>query len=80
MLSVPQKFTWIYSGQKPTKLKADPFLGRKILQHAPDWILREAERWEHPWRFLLGVRKLPRACYRYTKVLDNRKRAIRGKW
>jgi hypothetical protein len=24
----------------------------------PDWLLREGDRWENPWKFLLGVRDL----------------------
>lgn len=58
-----EKFTFIFPGQSPTELRADPFLGAKVLQHAPDWLFLEAERWEHPWRFLLAVRDLPPACY-----------------
>jgi hypothetical protein len=70
-MSDKPKYTFTFPGQKPTELKADPFLGRCVLQHAPDWIFREAERWDHPWRFLLGVRGLPPACYDLFKAAES---------
>jgi hypothetical protein len=74
--SVPQKYTFTFKGQNPTDLKADPFLGAKILQHAPDFIFREAERWPHPWRFLLDVRGLPPACYDLFRAAESVSRAM----
>ncbi len=53
--------TVIFPGQGPTELKADPFLGRKILQHVPLSELREAEQTPHPWRYLLNGHYAP-AC------------------
>jgi len=66
-----QTFTFIPPGHSPTELKSDPFLRTKILQHVDDWIFREAERWPHPWRFLLGVRRLPPAAYDLFKAAES---------
>ena len=66
-----QRHTWIFPGQTPSELKADPFLGVKILHAAPDWIFAEAERWPHPWRFLRDVRSLPPACYDLFKAAES---------
>jgi hypothetical protein len=52
----------------PSKLKADPLLRRLFVQYVDDWILREAEKWDHPWQFLLGVRGLPLGCYDFFKA------------
>jgi hypothetical protein len=75
-MSLPQKFTWLFPGQSPTDLKADPFLGNHILQDVPDWIFREAERWPHPWQFLLGVRRLPLHCYDLFQAAESASRAM----
>jgi hypothetical protein len=61
----------VYPGNTPTRLKADPFLGTKILQNVPDWILREAERWSNPWGFLNGVRDLPKSAYDLFRAAES---------
>ena len=71
-----QKYTFIFPGNSPTELKADPFLGTKILQHVDDWIFREAERWPHPWHFLLDVRRLPPAAYDLFQAAESVSHAI----
>ena len=71
-----QKFTFLLPGQSPTQLRADPFLGQFVLQHAEEWIFQEAERWPHPWRFLLDVRRLPPACYDFFRAAESVSRAI----
>lgn len=50
-------------GNSPIELKVDPFLHRLFFQYVDDWILREAERWDDPWQFLLSVPGLPLGCY-----------------
>lgn len=71
MVAMAQKHTFIFPGQNPTQLKSDPFLGAKIMQHVEDWILREAERWDHAWRFLLNCRNLPLAAYDLFKAAES---------
>src|SRR5215469_9322591 len=75
-MATPQKHTFTFPGQKPTELKSDPFLGTKILQHVEDWILQEAERWEHPWRFLLDCPQLPDAAYDLFRAAESVSGAI----
>ncbi len=75
-MSDPKKFTFFPPGQSPTELKADPFLGRFILPRVQDWIIREAERREDTWRFLLGVRDLHPDCYGFFRAAESLSRAM----
>ncbi len=40
---------------RPSELKRDPWLSRFFLQDVDDWILKEAERREDTWEFLVRV-------------------------
>jgi hypothetical protein len=64
-----------YDGDSPVELRNDPFLSAHIFQHGPEWLFREAERrWnegDHPWRFLIGVKKLPPACYDFFRAAES---------
>lgn len=69
--------TYIFPGQSPRQLKADPFLDAKVLHKVPDWIINEADRWPDPWSFLLGVRALPSTCYALFRAAASVSRAMR---
>ena len=42
----------------------------------PDWLLREADRWDNPWRFLLGVRDLPEGFPLLFAAADSQRGAM----
>jgi len=75
-MATAPKYSFRFPGQSPTDLKADPFLGRFVLQHAPERIFRDAEGQPHPWRFLLAVPGLPSCCYALFKAADSVSTAI----
>jgi hypothetical protein len=70
-----ERDTFVFPGQSPTELRADPFLSAHILQRAEEWLFREAERrWkegDNPWRFLLGVKDLSPACYDFFRAAES---------
>ena len=43
----------------------------------PDWLLREADRWEDPWKFLLDVPDLPKDFRLLFATADSQKGALR---
>lgn len=63
-------------GNSPSELKRDPFLFRQFLRHVKDATLKEAERREDTWEFLLGVRGLPGDCKRFFKACASVSRAM----
>src|SRR5690348_16926341 len=53
----------------PTAVKADPLpLVHRIMRDVDDSFLRDAERWEDPWDFLVKMKGLPGHCQDFFRA------------
>ena len=60
------------------ELADDPGFIGQALRALPDrdWLLPEADRWQEPWKFLLGVRDLPKLFHRLFKAGQSQRTAL----
>jgi len=60
-LAITQAPLWKVFCEPVQALAQDKGFIGQVLRRQPDWLLKEADRWEDPWNFLLGLRGLAKS-------------------